>query len=329
MGSSNRNLFQIWKVYQRRAESIAYYFDTNIIYYHCPWEEKSKMFKAVSYIFKSLGTALDLIRNRPSLIFIQLPPTPALYIVGVYGFLTRTPYIADCHNAMFLEWWIRWPFAKSFLRRAAAVLVHNEDVRMYTEKAGIRSMVIRDPLPQAWKAKNSGVLKKFGLTASNYVIVPWNLASDEPIEEFIEAVRQAPNTTFAMTWFTERLPENLRSNLPENLLFTGYLEVEEFNDLFVNSGAAISLTTQQGTQPSAAAEAIAFGVPIVLSDTETARLLYRDVPVFVKNDPRSITAGILEVFDKHRLYKDKVVRFKGTLQRELEEEMSLLKAKIK
>jgi len=327
--SSNRNLFQIWKVYQRRAETIAYYFDTRIVYYHYPWEEKSKVFKAASYIFKSLGTALDLIRKRPSLIFIQLPPTPALYIVGVYGLLTGTPYIADCHNAMFLDWWIRWPFSKSLLRRAAAVLVHNEDVRMYAKDLGVRTMVIRDPLPQAGKTMSTGVLRKFGLTADDYVIVPWNLASDEPIEEFIEAVRLIPNTKFTMTWFTERLPENLRSNLPENLVFTGYLEVEEFNDLFVNAGAAISLTVQQGTQPSAAAEAIAFGVPIVLSDTATARLLYRDIPVFVKNDPQSIAVGIMDVFDKHELYKDKVVRFKGTLQRELEEEVGLLKAQIK
>ncbi len=328
MMASNSNLFQIWKIYQRRAESIAYYFDTNIVYYHYSWEEKSKVFKAISYIFKSLKTVLDLIRNRPSLIFIQLPPTPALYLVGVYGLLTKTPYIADCHNAMFLEWWIRWPFARSLLRNAAAILVHNEDVRKYAEKAGIQTMVMRDPLPQAGKAENTGVLKRFGLVAGSYVIVPWNLASDEPIAEFIEAVRQTPNIKYAMTWFTERLPINLRSNLPQNLVFTGYLEVGEFNDLFVNSGAAISLTTQQGTQPSAAAEAIAFGVPIILSDTETARLLYRDVPVYVKNDPQSIAAGVVEILDKYELYKDKVAWFKDTLKRELEEEVDCLKEKI-
>jgi len=328
MRPDNSNLFQIWKVYQRRAESIAYYFDMNIVYYHYSWEEKSKIFKAVSYIFKSLKTTLDLIRQKPSLIFIQLPPTPALYIVGVYGLLTRTPYIADCHNAMFLEWWIRWPFAKMLLKNAAAVLVHNEDVRAYAEKAGIHAMVMRDPLPHTGQVETTGVLEKFGLVAGNYVIIPWNLASDEPIAEFIEAVRQTPNIKYAMTWFTERLPLNLRSNIPENLLFTGYLEVGEFNDLFINAGVAVSLTTQQGTQPSAAAEAIAFGVPIVLSNTETARLLYRDVPVFVENDPKSIAAGIVEINEKLDIYKDKVVQFRAILNRELEEEVDSLKEQL-
>lgn len=328
MESNHSNLFQIWKVYQRRAESFAHYFDMNIVYYHYSWEEKSKSFKAISYIFKSLRTILDLVRKRPSLIFIQLPPTPALYIVGVYGLLTRTPYLADCHNAMFMEWWIRWPFAKTLLRKATVVLVHNEDVRLHAEKIGVPSIVMRDPLPQVEKADDTGVLNRFGLSSGSYVIVPWNLASDEPIAEFLDAVRKTPNIKFAMTWFTERLPENLRSNLPENLVFTGYLEVNEFNDLFASSGAAISLTTQQGTQPSAAAEAIAFGVPIILSDTETARLLYRDVPVFVENNPESIAAGILNIFADHEQYIDKVAQFKDTLRRELEEEVDRLKARI-
>jgi glycosyltransferase involved in cell wall biosynthesis len=322
------NLFQVWKVYQRRAESIAYYFDTRIIYYHSPWEERSKLHKAVSYIFKSIKTAKDLVKYRPKLVFIQLPPTPALYIVGAYCLATGTPYIADCHNAMFLEWWIKWPFSKSLLRRASAVLVHNNDVRAYAERYGVQAMVIRDPLPQRENMPGVDALERFGLTAGSYVIVPWNLATDEPIAEFIEAVRSLPDIKFAMTWFTERLPEVLRHDLPPNLVFTGYLEVDEFNNLFATAGAAISLTTQKGTQPSAAAEAVAFGVPIILSDTETARLLYRDVPVFVENSPQSISEGISEVFSKMASYRQKVADYKSTLNRELEAEVGVLKARL-
>jgi glycosyltransferase involved in cell wall biosynthesis len=322
------NLFQIWKVYQRRAESIAYYFDMRVAYYHYPWEEKSKVKKSVSYILKSLRTAKDLIKYQPKLVFIQLPPTPALYIVGLYAYITKTPYVADCHNAMFLEWWIRWPLAKQMLRSASAVLVHNNDVRAYAERYGVKAMVVRDPLPQGKSPVETGVVGRFGLTAGAYVIVPWNLATDEPIAEFIEAVKALPDTKFAMTWFTERLPESLRHGLPDNLVFTGYLGIDEFNELFASAGAAISLTTQKGTQPSAAAEAVAFGIPIILSDTETARLLYRDVPVFVKNNPHSISEGISEVFNNMSLYRQKVAEYKTILKQELEEEVEVLKTRL-
>ena len=321
-------LFQVWKIYQRRAESIAHSLEASIHYYHYQWEEKSKLTKAISYTLKSLNTLKDLIRIRPKTIIIQLPPTPALYVAGVYGLLTGTPYIADCHNAMILRWWLRWPFAKVLLRNASAVLVHNEDARSYAAQKGIGAMVMRDPLPKDQCIPDTRVTNRFELKDNEYVIVPWNLQPDEPISEFIEAVRLLPNIKFAMTWFTERMPKELMSDLPENLVFTGYLGIDEFNDLFKKSGAAISLTTQRGIQPSAAAEAISFGVPIILSDTETARLLYKDVPVYVRNEPQSIAQGVLEVFQRWDQYVTKVAQFKRILNAEMEDELMNLKSKI-
>lgn len=329
MAANNVNLFQIWKVYQRRAESIAHYFDMKLVYYHYSWEENSRLLKAASYILKSLRTLADLIRYRPKIIFIQLPPTPALYVVALYSLLTRTQYIADCHNGMILRWWLQWPFTKTLLRKASAVIVHNNDIRDFAAQYGIQAIVLRDPLPQSGNITNTGVTERFGLERGKYIIAPWNLQADEPIAEFIAAVRMLPDITFVMTWFFEKLPVSLKANLPANLVFTGYLEIDEFNDLFTGAGGAISLTTQQGIQPSAAAEAIAFSVPIILSDTETARLLYRDVPVFVRNESQSIADGVSELFRDQALCKNRVEEYKGILNSELESEVRLLAAQIK
>ena len=163
MRAKAETLFQVWKIYQRRAESIAHSFEADIRYYHYHWEEKSKLLKVVSYAFKSLNTLIDLILIKPKTIIIQLPPTPALYIVGVYSLLTNTPYIADCHNAMILREWLQWPFAKKLLRNAAAVLVHNEDARFHAMKNEISAMVMRDPLPKEQSIPNTGVTDRFRL----------------------------------------------------------------------------------------------------------------------------------------------------------------------
>ncbi len=321
-------LFQVWKVYQRRAESMAHYFDADIKYYHYPWEEKSKWLKAASYLLKSLFTLADLIKYRPKVVIVQLPPTPALFVVGVYSYITHTPYVADCHNAMILRQWLRWPLARTLLKRAAAVLVHNENVCEHARADQIRAVVIRDPLPPDRMISDTGVLKRFGLEKYEYVIVPWNFQSDEPIGEFIEAVRSMPDIKFAMTWFAEKLPANQKENLPENLLLTGYLQEPEFTDLFKSSGAAISLTTQQGIQPSAAAEAIAYGVPIILSDMVTARTLYKSVPVYVRNEAPAIVEGVHEVFRHQESYRKGVTEFKKTLEVELENEFASLRATL-
>lgn len=329
MPATKANIFQIWKVYQRRAESIAHYFDMTIMYYHYSWEEKSRLLKAASYILKALKTLGDLVRYRPKMIFIQLPPTPALYTVALYSFLTRTKYIADCHNGMILRWWLQWPLAKTLLRNASAVLVHNENIRDIAAQDGIKTVVVRDPLPQSDNIGSTGVVERYGLESDRFIIVPWNLQADEPIAELIAAVRMLPDVKFAMTWFFEKMPGHLKENLPPNLIFTGYLEVDEFNDLFVHAGGAISLTTQQGIQPSAAAEAVAFGVPIILSDTKTARLLYKDTPVFVDNDAISIAEGVSKLFADQLFYKKKVQKYKSILNCELEQELELLIARIK
>jgi len=328
MTSKENNLFQVWKVYQRRAESIAHYFDMRVTYYHYAWEEKSKKYKAASYLLKTIMTIKDLIKHRPRVIFIQLPPTPALYIVGAYGFLTKTPYITDCHNAMFMAQWIHWPLARTFLKRATTVLVHNDEMQIEAKKFGIKTIVIRDPLPQVTDIADTDLLQRFNLKSGAYIIVPWNFASDEPIAEFIDAVKLVPKIKFVMTWFTERLPESLREHLPGNIIFTGYLKIGEFNELFAKSGAAITLTTRPGTQPSAASEAIAFGVPLVISDTDIARLLYREMPIYVENTPQSIAQGVSELFVKHKYYKEKAIDFHNLYRDELEKEITHLKAQI-
>jgi len=299
-----------------------------LVYYHYPWEEKSRLLKAVSYILKSLKTVADLIRFRPKIIFVQLPPTPALYMVALYALLTGTRYIADCHNGMILRWWLQWPFAKTLLRKASAVVVHNSNIRDFAAQHGIQAIVLRDPLPQHCSVADTGVVERFKLERGRYIIAPWNLQADEPIAEFISAVRMLPDIKFAMTWYFEKMPINLKENLPKNLVFTGYLEIDEFNDLFMGAGGAISLTTQQGIQPSAAAEAIAFGIPIILSDTETARLLYRDTPVFVHNESQSIAEGVSELFRDRTLYKCRVDEYKSVLNDELENEIRLLMKQI-
>lgn len=321
-------LFQVWKVYQRRAESIAVKFNAAVNYYHYSWEERGKVYKAASYCLKSWNTMRDLFRYRPKLIIIQLPPTLALYMVAVYGLFTGTPYMADCHNAMILRSWIRWPFAKYLLRKAAAVIVHNENVRIHAQENGVDAIVIRDPLPAGQAGEDLGVLTRFGLEERQYVIVPWNLQPDEPIEEFIEAVRCLPEIKFAMTWYTERMPKSLLARIPGNLVLTGYLETPEFNSLFGHAGAAISLTTQQGIQPSAASEAIAYSVPIVLSDTQTARTLYKDAPVYVRNEAGSIAEGITEILGNRELYRENVVNYGEILKRDLDNELNTLKARI-
>ena len=103
---------------------------------------------------------------------------------------------------------------------------------------------------------------------------------DEPIAELIQAAKLLPNVKFVMTWFAERLPVDARDGLPQNLVLSGFLENKEFCALFSQAGAALVMTTREGTQPSASSEAIVLEVPLIVSDLQTTRKLYKEMPVY-------------------------------------------------
>ena len=276
---SEKNLFIVWNPFQRRAQSLGRMLGLVVRYYHFSWEERGKLFKLLSYVAKSLITLLDLLRYRPPFVFIQLAPTPLLYIVAIYCAFTKAQYISDCHNTMIYDdHWIKWPFAKKLLYRSFIMLVHNEDVRKKAEAIGLRPFVLRDPLPVISVPKDIDEIGGINIKEKKYVIVPCGMAIDEPVEELFIAARAVPEALFVLTWFVDKLHPSLREEASDNILFTGFLDEPYFNSLYANANAALVLTTREGTQPSGASEAIALGVPLVISDIETTRRLYMDAP---------------------------------------------------
>jgi len=321
MLKAGKGLYIVWKVYQRRVESIGGKLDFVVKYIHYSWEEKSKFFKALSYIVKLCITLTNFIRYRPNVVILQLPPTPLLYLGWVYCKLSGATLIADCHNSMIQSFWGKWPLVNRMLAAPTRVLVHNEQVLDSARQIGINALVVRDPLPVISHVKGS--VEKWGLEEGDYVLVPWNFAPDEPLEEFAEAARLTPHIKYVSTWFVERLSTHLRNKMPDNILFTGFLEADDFNCLFANAGAVLSLTTREGTQPSAASEAIAFEVPLVLSDINIVRKLYKDVPVFVQNTPVSIAKGIETALKNQSVLRKKLAELRVTMNEELNAELTI------
>jgi len=327
--SQARNLFLVWRIYQRRSESVAASFGLTTCYYHYSWEEKSKFHKLISYGLKATRSISDLLRHRPVVVFVQLPPTPLLYIVTLYSLATGARVVADCHNAMVCSSWGKWPFTRDCLAHAAAVLVHNVDVYDLAKLSAINCVVMRDPLPQIRiGVPKSRVRAKLDLAKRRYIIIPWSFAPDEPVAEMFEAARSCPDVAFVMTWFPERLPAQLKSATPPNLNMTGFLPVEDFNDLFAHAAASLVLTTREGTQPSAASESMVLNVPLIVSDMETAHKLYGDAPVYVANTAEGIASGVRTAIAQRPELQQRMRVFLQQYKAELDREIDLVKRRL-
>lgn len=324
--SAKRNSFVVWKVFQRRVETLSNEFDLETHYYHYKWEEQSRLFKTLSYVFKFSRTIFDLFKYRPSYIFIQLPPTPVLYAAAIYCGLSRAKYISDCHNAMIYgASWNKWPLAKYLLKNSTVMLVHNDDVAERAKDLAMSPLVLRDPLPTIANTLLGEYVSKLGLHSGTYIMAPCAFAADEPIEELFNAIRMMPDLMFVMTWFTERLTAAQRNNVPVNIIFTGFIKSEYYNDLLIHAGAVLSLTDREGTQPSVASEAISAGVPLIISDLKTTRSLYEDAPIYVENRASSIVDGIKKANQGRDYWRSKIREYSGKYEALLNSELEKIR----
>ena len=214
---------------------------------------------------------------------------------------------------IYADHWIKWPFAKFLLRRSFITLTHNEDVRAIANDIHIPTVVLRDPLPNMSVPTDIEEVAEISIRDTAYVIVPWGMAPDEPVKELFKAAGATPEVLYVMTWFKERLPVSLQMDAPDNIVFTGFLPEMSFNALYANARAALVLTTLEGTQPSGAAEAIALGIPLVVSDIRTTRRLYQKAAVFVTNEPDSIASGILYALENNIELSSKVAGLRKQL----------------
>ena len=327
---NNRKIFVVWKIYQRRVESLADELGLDVYHYHYKWEERSKFLKAVSYSLKFINTLIDLFRIRPEYVVMQLPPTPIIYAAVIYCRLFKAKYIADCHNAMIYGAnWNRWPLARKLLRESYLILVHNINVEERARSINISPFVLRDPLPKVDDQLKGKFVTKLNLQNQQYVMAPCAFSADEPIEELFNAAAMMPEITFVMTWFTERLTAEQKRKVPDNILFTGYIDEVLYNDLLLHAGAVLALTDREGTQPSVASEAISARVPLIITKLKTTTMLYGDAPIYVENTADSIVDGVKYAMQNMETSKFKISKYRDMYEEEMRHEIDFVKEYIR
>ena len=322
-----KGAFIVWKKYQRRVEVLAPYFDLEICYFSYPWEEKSKFYKALSYIPKAISTLKYLLKRKPPLVFIQFPPTPALYCVALYKWLTGSTYVADCHITIGNDYWHKWIYAKKLLLKGKMIVHNNDIVEPVIKSLNIKPIVVRDGIAirPLFDRRKSILLENLGLFPKSYVIFPCSFSADEPLMIVIEAARSLPETKFVITWNYDRLLKSIRNSLPPNIILTGYLRVDDFNYLFANAGVALVLTTQEAIQLSGVQEAMTFTIPAVVSDLKTTRFLYKEYPVYVKNESISIADGIRYAFQNRLELEERMKYLRIETEKEFDNQIENLR----
>jgi glycosyltransferase involved in cell wall biosynthesis len=301
-----RKLFVAWVPFQRRSVSLKSYFGYDLEFLSFAF--KNRLLRPLEYILKAWKMLVLFLRQRPQVIWIQLPPTPPLHLAHLYKtlFSQQVTIIADCHNATFRRPWIRIPGTVTLLNRCDLLLVHNDWVKKQAVELGITHehlYVLEDPIPLV----EDRTVQAQNVFPHPWILCPCSFNKDEPIQAVIESARLVPEITFVLTGNTTRAKGiHDLNDIPPNVKLAGFLPTAEFDSFLCNTDVVLGLTKLEGVQLSVANEAVGVGKPMVLSNTELLQRLFYKGAVYVDSvNPESIAQGCKEaLLRKNELAKE-------------------------
>lgn len=290
-----KQLFIAWIVFHRRPVSMQSHFGYEIEFLTFAFH--NRYWRPLEYLIKSYTTLGLLLRKQPQTIWIQLAPTVLLYVAYLYKLLfnRKLKIIADCHNVVFRNPWIRLPGVVSLLNRCDMVLVHNESFKERALAAGMmnKCLYVLEDRPATLECLELQQQSRF---SHPWVLFPCSFYIDEPIATVLAAAQLAPDITFVLTGNMNRAKgiHDLNS-IPSNVELTGFLPTPEFDMLLCNTDAILALTIFDDVQVCTANEAVGIGKPLVISETKLLKKLFYKGAVYVNSlSPESIAQGCRE-----------------------------------
>ncbi len=244
---------------------------------------------AMSRYFISATKTLRLLCGLPrgSTVFAQCPSLGLVFLLSLTRSVKHFNLVIDAHNAAFdylhsSNWFVRTLVRYSFAR--ANVIIISHLAIPIPENLQKKVVALPDRIPEIGKHV---IPKRLGEVTRPVITLISSFAADEPIEEFIEAIAKSPEPfTLFVTGSLARAGALARLQ-SEKIRFTDFLAAEEYEALIQHSDLLVDLTTREDCLVCGAYEALAVGVPMVLSDHQVLRETFSQGYLFSANDQSS------------------------------------------
>ena len=228
-------------------------------------------------------------------VFAQNPSVLLSLVSVVYGQLCNRTVVIDAHNiGVIFEHqirMIRWIGQKTnnlIIKLATIIIVTNEELSSVIRQRGGLPFVLPDPLPVLQPKE------KKTLSGQVNAIVICTFANDEPYGAIFDAAKKLPRTT--VIYFTGNHKKmGAPPDLSDNIIFTGYLDEQDYIDYLDSSDIVLDLTSRDSCLVCGAYEGMALGKPLILSDTQALRGYFGEGATYTKNYPDAIAEAIHKV----------------------------------
>lgn len=268
-------------------------------------------------------TSAAFLRYRPRLVFVQSPPTVAVWVAALYTALRGGRFVIDQHSDAFgRARWTRPRWLNRFVARRAMVTFVTDDYWAEQLRAdGVRVLVVPDapthddPVPG----------RHPGLVADGFNIAVVNTwAADEPLDALLRAAALLPDVTFHVTGAVAR-HEDVVANAAPNVRFTDFLPRPEYVRLLASADAVVCLTIRNHTMQRGACEALGLARPIITSDWPLLRSYFSDGTVHVDATESSIRAGVRRLMADYDRYAAGIAALRDLRRSEWTERLQTIK----
>lgn len=309
----DRSLFLVWGPPSHgRSRILAAKLGIDELHFIHSVTRRGLLVAPLKYSYQTLGTMVLLFRKRPSIVFVQSPPSFAVLFVYFYCALTNSRFVVDAHSDAFTSaYWARPRWLHRYLScKALTTIVTNEHFQQIINDWGGNAFVLRD-IPTTFQAEGS-----FPLNGVFNVVVVNTFAGDEPLEAILDAAAGVNWAQFYVTGRKDRAPERIPTRPPDNVHFTDFLPNDDYYTLLSSSQAVLCLTTRDNTMQRGACEALSMGKPIITSDWPLLQDYFHKGTVHVDNTPAGIRQGVVEMQAHYERYQMEIKELQIDQQQE-------------
>lgn len=242
------------------------------------------------YITAVFLTLLALIREQPRSLIVQNPSIVLCFVAALVKPFFGYALIVDLHTPYLHPQGFRkviMTFLDRFaLKRSNIIIVTNDSYknRLQEQIEGDKILVLPDKFPEF-----EHEFKGTTLQGKNSVLFICTFSVDEPWQEVINAARLVDEETYVYVSGRHSLSQ---ADMPPNLVLTGYLSDEDYQNLIRSVNIIMVLTTEEDCMVCGAYEAVSAEKPLILSDKRVLREYFNQGVIFTCNNSDAIAAAI-------------------------------------
>lgn len=284
----------------RRTYEICNYFSIKL---HIVQTQKKSIQR---YLYLMLKTLSILMKNRTRVLIVQNPSIILTIFVLLLRFFFKYTLIVDAHNEAIQPYIhnniIVNYISSQLIKYTDLTIVTNKYLADIVSSKGGKSFILPDKIPVIDEYSN------ITLESNKYnILLIATYSPDEPIKEVINAAcNLTEKINLYVTGNYTKLDSSYIKQLPDNIIFTGFLSNKEYWGHVKAVDAIIDLTTMDNCLVCGAYEAVAATKPLVLSNNKASMEYFNKGVLFSDNTSNNLHNIFLTLIEKHTLLTKEV-----------------------